>query len=167
MATTAWGNAIVEFGTPGAGNTMSTELKPVGYVLEDTLAIEKEDGTELQLFEEGHILRDQLQQEGVVRISGTLIGIPDDARTAFWDVTSSGSDDAKKVSVKSLISSKKYSTKLSVPQVPGSETLEAPYCSVSLGMAYSSTQGWTAPFTITILKGETGKLFDFGVVAAV
>ena len=160
MKQTAWGNAILEFGTPGAGDTMSATLTKIGEILEETLGIEVEDGTELSLFEEGHILRDMLRQEGTVRINGTIIGIPDVVMAEFWDVESA----TGKTNVKSMVSGQKYSVKISVPGQLGSDTLEVPYTSVKLGMAYASNQGWTAPFTFTIMKGATDVLFSFGVV---
>ena len=160
MKPTAWGNAIVEYGTPGEGDTMATALTQLGYVEEETLGIEIEDGTVLSLYEEGHILRDEKQLENTVRINGTLIGIPDEVMEEFWDTEASGS----KINVKSTVSGKKYSVKLSTPDQPGSDTLEVPYASVSLGVAYASNHGWSAPFTFTIIKGESDVLFTFGVV---
>jgi hypothetical protein len=163
---TAWGNSILEIGTPGTGNAMSDTLEQIGYILEETLTIELEDGTELTLYEEGHILRDQLQQEGTVRITGTLIGIPDDVIAKFWQVETEGTGDTAKTWVKSMVASEKYSVRMGTPAVVGSERLLVPYASVNLGVAYSSTQGWTAPFTFTILKGATERMFGFDKVPA-
>ncbi len=146
---------------------MATIFKSMGNILEESLSIEKEDGTVLQLFEEGHILIDELHQEPTLKINATIIGIPEDIRQAFWNVETSGTGDARKVSVKSLLNSNKYSVKFAAEGVPGSETFEAPYCSVNMGPAYTSAQGWTATVVITILKGKSGRLFDFGVVPAV
>lgn len=161
---TAWGNVKGYVGTPGAGDAMATTLESIGVIQEGTLEVTNEAGDVLQLFEEGHILKDQLQLEGTLNVNFTLIGIPDSARKKFWDVEETGTGNAKKVSVKSLISNSKWSFKFAAEQVPGSETFEAPLCAVSMTPAYASTQGWTADVSMTILKGDTGKLFDFGIV---
>jgi hypothetical protein len=134
-------------------------------IKEETLAFAKEDGAELQLFEEGHILRDSLEQEPVLRVNATLIGIPDDARSDFWDVTKTGSGDTEKVNVKSMVTTKKFSFKMAAEQSPDSETFEAPYCSVKMGPLYSSVEGWTAEIIITVIKGASGVLFSFGKVS--
>ena len=118
----------------------------------------------LQLFEEGHILRDQLQLEGTLNVKFTLIGIPDLARKRFWSVEEKGAGNEKKISVKSLISNSKWSFKFAAEQVPGSETFEAPLCAVTMSPAYASKKGWSAQVSLTVLKGNTGVLFDFGSV---
>ncbi|NDV47795.1 hypothetical protein D0T49_12135 [Paludibacter sp. 221] len=117
---TAWGNVKMYFGTPTSTGEMPTTLNTMGYILEDSLAIESEEGTTLELFEEGHILRDRLQLEGVISISATIIGIPDETRKAFWNVTESGTGDAKKVSVNSMVNNSKFAVKFAAEQVPGS-----------------------------------------------
>lgn len=167
MNPTAWGNVKMYFGTPEQGGEMPSSLMSIGNILEGSLNIEKEDGTTLELYEEGHVLRDMMQLEPTLRVNATIIGIPEATRSAFWETEVNGAGEAKKVSVKSMVSNKKYAVKFAAEQVPGSDTFEAPYCSVNMGPAYSSEQGWTADVVITILKGDSGKLFDFGVVPAV
>jgi hypothetical protein len=140
-------------------------MTSIGFIEEETLSIEKEDGTELTLYEEGHILRDSLQQEPILRVKCTIIGIPDATRAAFWKTTTAGAGNAKKVKVASLVTSDKYAIKFAAEQVPGSETFEAPYCTVNMGPLYSSTGGWKADVQITLVKNGEWPLFSFGVVA--
>lgn len=161
---TAWGNVKMYFGAPGEDDTMSEDLVTMGYILEESLSFETEAGTVLELYEEGHILRDRLVLEPSVKINATIIGIPDETRKAFWDTATTGSGDTKKVAVKSMITRNKYSVKIAAEQVPGSETFEAPVCNVQMSPAYSSTQGWTANVVLTVIKGQTGVLFDFGII---
>jgi len=153
----AWGKILLEYGTPTVNQGMTTLLKTMGYVKEGSLSLEQEEGTKLQLFAEGHVLLDELQLEGVVKLKGTIIQIPETVRQEFWNTET----NAGKMSVKSMVTSNKYSVKLT-SEVEGSDTFEAPYCSINFGLAYSSTEGWSAPFTITVLKGKSGKLFEIG-----
>lgn len=167
LTPTAWGNAVIEIGTPGEGNTIADTFEQLGYALEESLAIEQEDGTLLELYEEGHILRDSLQQEGTITITGTLIGIQDDVLTKFWKTKTEGTGDDAKIWVQSTVSTGKYSLRMGTPSVEGSDRLLVPYASVKLGVAYASTQGWTAPFTFTIVVGATGDAFGFDKIPAI
>ncbi len=159
---TAWGNATLEVGTPGEGDVMATTLDKVGYVLQDSLGLEQEDGTVLQLIEEGGIIHDQMQQEGIKTIVGEMIGMQDDIMQRFWTTETDGTITW----VKSTVTSNKFSFRISVPQNVGSKRMLIPYASMSLGVAYSSAQGWTQPFTITILTGATGNQFGWDEVPA-
>jgi len=154
---TGWGKVSLLYGTPTSSQEMATTLVKMGDILENSLSIEQQEGTKLQLYAEGHILKDELQLEGTNSIKATLIGIPEDTRKKFWATDNAGE------TVSSMITASKFSIKL-VPHVLGAETLSAPYCSINLGMAYSSQQGWTAPVTVTILQNEAGKFFEFGTV---
>lgn len=160
MAATAWGNVKMYFGEPNA--TASTLM---GDILEESLSIETAEGTVLELYEEGHILKDRLQLEPTITIKATLIGIPEAARSAFWQLAAGSEATEGKVTVKSLVNNEKHSVRFA-SQVVGSETFEAPNCTISMSPAFASNQGWTATVTITVMKGENGKLFDFGKVAA-
>lgn len=143
--------------------TLSTMLK-MGYILEDTLEITNEEGDALELFEEGHILRDQVRLEGTITINCEIIGVPDNILEAFWVTETTGTGAEEKRQVKSLINNDKYAVAFYVPTAPGSDTFEAPYCTVNMGMGYSSTQGFTLPIEIIIVKGATENLFQFGIV---
>ena len=162
---TAWGEIEFFIGTPGTGDVMSTSLTSLGYMKEDSVGIEKEDGSLLQLFGTGHRLIDELKGEPTLRLKGTLIGISDTVAQEFWDATASGSGDEEKTGIKSFVTSKKMSVKMS-SKVVGSRTLEAPYCSVSLMPLFSEKEGWTAEIEFTILTGQTGYPFQFGIAPA-
>lgn len=163
---TAWGNAQIFYAPAGTDQTMPAlnTLKQMGYILEGTLAIANEEGDALELFEEGHILRDQMRLEGTITVNCEIIGVPDDIVESFWKTTASGTDGNAKRQVSSLINNDKFAVAFYVPDAPGSDTFEAPYCTVNMGTAYSSTQGWTLPIEIIIVKGAAEYLFQFGIV---
>jgi hypothetical protein len=159
---TAWGEAALEVGTPGAGQTLAETFEDIGYILEETLTLSTEDGTQLSLYSEGHKLRDILEQEGTYTIEGTLVGIPESARTKFWRTHTADGVQW----VQSTVSTEKFSVRMGTPKVVGSDRLLVPYSSVKLGMAYASNQGWTAPFSFTIVVGATEDMFGWDVVPA-
>jgi hypothetical protein len=161
---TAWGEIDIEFGTPGNGDLMSSTLKKIGTVKEESLSVEKEDGTKLELYGTGHILVDELKTDPKLTIKGIVIGISKENVTEFWDATPSGTGATEKIEVASLVSKKKYSVRLA-SKVSGSDTLEAPYCSVVFSPAFSEKEGWTAEFAFTMIKGASGKLFHIGKVS--
>lgn len=154
MANTAWGEQIVSFGTPAAGDAMSASLTSIGTIKEDSVSIEKADGTVLELYGTGHVLVDKLKGEPSLTLKFTLVGISDAAIALFWDAAKV----TTRTSVASLVNSTKKSVKLA-SKVVGSDTLEAPYCEVSMGPLFSEKEGWTAEISVTIIKGATGKLF--------
>lgn len=166
MSKTAWGEVEMQFAETTVDEAMPTVLASIGEILEGSLGLEKEDGTKLQLFKEGHILVDELQQEPTLKVKATIIGIPNAIKEKFWDTENTGSGDSEKYAVKSLINSKKFAIAFAAVKVPGSETFEAMKCTISMSPLYSSTQGWTSDVQITIIKGLTGKLFQFGKVPA-
>lgn len=152
----AWGEIVLSYGTPGASDAMSASLTPLGYIKEDSLAIETEEGEVMQLFGTGHVLVDEQGGEPSVRIKATLIGVDD----TFWtmDATNTGQ-------VESFIDSAYYSIKVA-SKVVGSETLEAPKCKIAAKPLFSEKEGWTVELTITVLKGLAGYFWNFGTVAA-
>jgi hypothetical protein len=161
MANTAWGEQVVSFGTPAAGDTMSASLTDIGKIKEDTVSIEKADGTVLELFSTGHNLVDKLKGEPTLTLKFTLIGITAAAIALFWDATLVST----RTTVKSLVNSDKLSVKLA-SKVVGADTLEAPYCEVSMGPLFAEKEGWTAEISVTIIKGASGNLFFMDKVAA-
>jgi hypothetical protein len=163
---TAWGEVKMNFAETNEDETMPANLSTIGEILEETLSIEKEDGAKLQLFREGHILHDELAQEPILRVNATLIGIPEASRAAFWDASPEGEGAALRYKVKSLINSKKFAIQFAAVKVPGSDTFEAPKCTIEMSPLYSSTQGWTATIVITIMKTKDDLLFQFGKVPA-
>lgn len=154
MAITAWGEVIISFGTPAAGDAMSATLTDIGKIKEDTVSIEKADGTVLELFSTGHNLVDKLKGEPTLTLKATLIGITAAAVALFWETTTV----TTRTAVASLVNSTKKSVKLA-SKVVGSDTFEAPYCEVSMGPLFSEKEGWTAEVSITVIKGATGKIF--------
>lgn len=162
---TAWGETLLKFGLTGAGDAMSASLGTMGIVKEDSISLDPTDGTKLQLFGSGHVLLDQLTNEPTLTLKAIIVGIPDAIKEAFWGAETTGVGDASTTEVSSLVNSKKFSVVMET-KVVGSETFEAPLCSISMTPLISEKEGWTASVTIDILKGATGKLFKFGRVAA-
>lgn len=168
MEKTAWGEVEMNFAETTADEKMPTDLQTIGEIMEESLGLETEDGTKLQLFKEGHILVDELQQEPTLKVNATIIGIPDNIRTQFWEgekiTEGEGENAVEKYAVKSLVNTKKFAIQFAAIKVPGSDTFEAPKCSISLSPLYSSTQGWTCSVAITLFRAKTGHLFLFGKV---
>lgn len=154
---TAWGEIVLSTGTPGASDAMSTSLTPLGYIKEDSLAIETEDGEVMQLFGTGHVLIDEQGGEPSVRIKATLIG----ANKTFWDMAESPNTGR----VESFVTSAFYSVRFA-SKVVGSDTFEAPKCKIAAKPLFSEKEGWTVELTITVLKGTAGYFWNFGTVAA-
>jgi hypothetical protein len=158
---TAWGEQVVSIGTPGTGDIMATTLADIGLIKEESISFEKADGTKLELFSTGHNLVDSLRTEPIITLKMTLIGITDSARQMFWKTTTA----LGRTTVKSLVNSTKYSVKLA-SKVVGADTLEAPYCEVSMGPLFAEKEGFTAEVAFTFLRGATGDLFYMDVVPA-
>lgn len=156
MAATAWGEILLSYGTPGTNDEMATSLSSLGYIKEDSLSIDTEEGEMLQLFGTGHVLVDEQGSEPIVRIKATLIGV----NNTFWDMASSPD-----TAVESFVDSANYSIKMA-SKVVGSETLEAPKCKVAAKPLFSEKEGWTVELTITVLKGKAGYYWNFGTVTA-
>ena len=156
----------MNIGLTGANDIMATALESIGVLKEDSLSLATEEGKKYELWGSGHELIDELQGEPILTVSGTVIQIPDDIRKKLWEVSEQGSGDAKKIQVKSLVTREKYSVQFA-SKVVGSETFEAPKCSVSMKPVFSETEGWTAEFSFKIIKSKiTGVLFQFGTVAS-
>ena len=154
---TAWGEIKVSIGTPGTGDTMSTTLVDIGYILQDSISVEKSDGTAYELRASGGTLVDQMQSDPTFKINLTLIGI--EKAKQFWKMNT-----GKPTAVDSFVNTNKYSV-LMASQVVGSDTFEAPVCTISGSPVFTEKEGWTVPLVITVLKGAAGYLFNFGKVA--
>lgn len=155
---TAWGTIVMSVAKTGALDVMGTPLVSLGTIKEDTLAIAPEDGGAMQLFGSGHILVDELKNEPTLKLTCTLIGLTNAKQ--FWTM-----DTTLTTAVKSLLSSEDWSVEFK-SAVVGSDTFKAPKCRITGLPVFSEKEGWTVNLEITILKGATGWLFDFGTVAA-
>lgn len=163
MKETAWGKIEMEIGTPAANGGMSESLESIGLLKEDTLSIEAADGTVLELYTSGHELRDELKGEPTITVKATIIEMPEAVRAKIWEIESVDTAGNPKYRVKSLVSNRKWSTRFA-SQVVGSETFEAPYCSMSMKPVFSEKEGWSAEVEFKLLRGQAGYLFDFGIV---
>lgn len=67
--------------------------------------------------------------------------------------------------IKSFVCSEYFSVKMA-SKVVGSDSLEAPKCTVSVKPVFSEKEGWSAEVEFTILKGTAAYLFNVGTVAA-
>lgn len=163
---TAWGEILMDIGLTGANDAMASALETIGVLKEDSLALATEDGKKYELWGSGHELIDELQGEPILTVTGNIIQVPEEVRKKFWEISEQGSGDSKKMQVKSLVTREKWSVKFA-SRIPGSETFEAPKCSVSMKPVFSETEGWTADFSFKIIKSKaTGVLFQFGTVPA-
>ena len=158
---TAWGNLIAELAEANSNGTMPETLDQFGWVHEGSVATNVDAGSPLQLFETGHILRDEKDQEPVINYTMDVLGIPDEMAAMFWDATAAGEGDAQKIAIKSFVNSRKYAIRLSTPSVPGSDTWEAPYCKVNMSAPnWAEETGWMCTLSITVLK-PTSDIYAF------
>lgn len=160
-APTAWGNLRMYY-APADEETGAmpafADLLSVGYVLEDSISTDIEEGDVRQLFEEGHILRDELRLDSTLTINFTIIGIPSAIATAFWDATVTGTGPTEIIQVNSLTNTNKYAIRLDAPAT-NSQALEAPFCTINMTPIISSEQGWTAECSATIIAGPANYTF--------
>lgn len=156
---TAWGEIVMSVAKTGASDVMGTPLVPLGYIKEDSLAIETEEGEVMQLFGTGHVLVDEQGGEPSVRIKATLLGITNGKQFWTFDATNVGQ-------VESFVTTDNYSVKFA-SKVVGSESFEAPKCKIAAKPLFSEKEGWTIELTITVLKGVAGYFWNFVTVAAV
>lgn len=140
------------------------DLISIGVLKEETIGMTSEDGTAYELWGSGHVLVDEMKGEPTLKVTGTIVQVPEETRKRFWDTESVGTGSEKKMRVKSLVSTKKYAVQFAFP-VSGSETFETLYCSVTLKPLFEEKEGWTAEVEFKILRGPAGYLFDFGVVS--
>ena len=161
---TMWGEVHLFIGTPGDGDTLATSFEDLGLIDDEGISIETEDGESYELKDINGKLVDKLTKEPTLRITATLLKPTEETRGKFWQMEEEGTGESRKVWVKSMIASKKYSIKLAVPNRPGTETFEVPLCTVAMKPTWSKEKGFTAPVTFDVITGETGKPFCFGVV---
>lgn len=164
----AWGNTRIYYLAAASDGSMPalSAMTFMGHIYqENDITITTEDGETLELRETGNILRDQLQQEGTITIELSIIGIPTNVLN-FWQTTTTGTGADAKRRVQSMVNNDKYAIAFYVPDVPESDTFEAPYCTVNMGIGYASTTGYIQPVSITVLKGAAEYLFQLGLVPA-
>ena len=159
---TAWGNLILELATAEATGEMPKALEQLGWILENSISLDVQRGTKMELKETGSIVRDSMESEPTITVGMDIIGIPTAMRTKFWDAE----DKEGKTRVKSLVTSSKFGIKISNPAVKGSDTIEIPKASVFMSPVLSDDKGYTAKLEFTILKSEAEYLFDMGTVAS-
>lgn len=164
MSKTAWGDVNLYIGLTGASDALTEVWSNLGYISEDGVTIETEDGEENELKDVNGLLLDSMQEEGTLSISFTLINPTEETRGKFWSLEEEGTDgDSRKVWVKSLINSSYYSIALANPKAEGSESFIAPKCKVTMKPIYDATKGFMAEVSCKILAPSTGKIFGFGL----
>lgn len=161
---TAWGEILMQIGKTGANDAMAAPLKSIGVLKEESISLTTEEGKKYQLYGSGHELLDELLGEPSLTVTATIVQVPEETRKELWEVEETGEGEAKKMKVKSMVTREKYSVQFA-SRVPGSETFEAPRCSVNMKPIFSETEGWSAEVSFNIIKSKkTGVLFQFGVV---
>ena len=163
---TSWGEVHLFIGTPGDGDTMSTNMVDLGLIDESGISIETSDGDSYELKDINGKVHDKLVLEPTLSMTATLLKPSEETRGKFWEMEEEGSGDGRKVWVKSMIANQKYSVKLAIPNRPNTETFEAPYCTVTMKPSWSKEKGFTAEVKFDILEGKTGNAFGFGKPAA-
>lgn len=159
MEKIAWGEIIMSIAPTGALDVMGTPLVELGFVKEDSMAINLEEGPKLQLFGTGHVLVDEVQQEDIINVAATLIGL--EKATQFWEMGTGPTEGQ----VISLVNSDNWSVKFA-SKVVGSKTFEAPKCKIKATPVFSEKEGWSANLKITVLKGAAGYFYKHGTVSA-
>lgn len=163
---TAWGEIDMELGKTASGDLMSTEMESIGILKEESLSLSTEDGKKYELYGSGHELVDELQGEPSLTVTGTVVQVPEKTREKLWEIKKEGAGDEQKLIVKSMVTRDKYSVRFA-SRVVGSETFEAPLCSVNMKPVFSETEGWCAEVSFRIIRSKlTNILFLFGVVPA-
>lgn len=163
MSETAWGKIQMELGAPAVDGGMSKNLESIGILKDESISIEAADGTNYELYGSGHELVDELKGEPTITVKATIIQMPEAVRAKIWEIESVDAAGNPKYRVKSLVTNRKWSTRFA-SQVVGSETFEAPYCSMSMKPVFSEKEGWSAEVEFKIIRGKAGYLFDFGIV---
>ena len=165
-----WAKSIKVFlGSTGKGDTMATEMGDLGAIDTDALTIETADGTVLELKDINGKLLSRLQQEPTVTINFTLLSPSETTRDRFWTIKEEGEGEARKLKVVSLIQNEPMSLRFANVDAIGSETFEAPKCSVSMNMVYAANKGYTGVCKAILMwpqrtEGVKSELFQFGVV---
>ena len=163
---TAWGSVHAYLGAVGSNGTMGNILDDLGAIDENALTIETQDGRKYELIDINGDLLDELMKQPKLIINFTLLKPSEVTRSKFWDIEEVGSGDTRKARVKSLVKNSKYSFKFANIEAIGSETFEAPVVKVYMKPLYEPAKGWKAECSVTLIKGEAGYLFDFGVVTS-
>jgi len=161
LVKTAWGEVVVKAALAAATGLMPQELIDLGFILEDSVSVETEDGTVLQLRGTGGTLLDKLSQEDTLTLNLTLIGVNKENVDKFWDTEE---DENGVLWVKSTVTTQKFAIGLAT-KVVGSETLLMPNTSVKASLSFAEDQGWTMVCAFTFMKAPNGRLFGFGKVA--
>lgn len=159
----------VYLGEMGAGETLSSTFEDLGIVDVDSLTITTADGTVIELKDINGELIDRIKQQPTITVGFTLLKPSEKTRGKFWEIREAGTGDTRKVQVVSLVQNKPMSLKFANIENVGSETFEAPKCSVSMNLAYAANKGYTGACSVILMKpqratAEKPELFQFGVV---
>lgn len=159
----------VYLGEIGAGETLSPLFEDLGIIDADSLTITTADGTVIEIKDINGELIEQVKLQPTLTVGFTLLNPSEKTRGKFWELREVGEGDARKVQVVSLVQNKRMSLKFANIDNIGSETFEAPKCSISMSLAYAANKGYTGTCTAVLLKPQrTGNLkpeiFQFGVV---
>lgn len=163
---TAWGDVHVYLAEPGADGAMGSVWEDLGSIDENALSIETTEGTVYTLKDINGKVLDKLSLEPEIAVNFTILKPTDLVMSKYWQVAESGSGDAKKLWVKSMVQTKNMSFKFANPKAVGSRTFEAPSASINMMPSYDPAKGWTGVSKAEILNTSAEGWFAFGVVAA-
>ena len=165
MSNTAWGTISMKMAkTTDKGATFNAAgLETIGTLKEDSISLSTEDGKKYELYGSGHQLIDELRGEPTIKVTATIVNIPEATRKAFWQTEGSLDGSTKQLKVKSMVTVDKFGVQFG-SDVTGSETFEAPYCSVNLKPIFAEAEGWSGEVEFTIMRGAADHLFAFGIV---
>jgi len=162
---TVWQNIHIFVGTMGANDAMASSWDDLGSIDANALTITTQDGTVYRLVDINGKLLDILRDEPQLTINFTLLKPTEATRGKFWTVEESGSGNTRKLQVKSLLPTSHMSVKFA-STIVGSETFEAAKAFVSMKPGWEKAKGFNNPCTAELVMGQTGVLFQFGVVPA-
>jgi len=160
-------NAFI-FAEDNSKNT-TNGVYDLGILDEDGFSISTDDGDVLELKDINGTLIDRLQKEGTITPAFTIVKPSEQTRGFFWDIVSSGSDEAPDhFKVSSLLTQKHYAIAFGNvgADAEGTEAVVFPYCSVTASPVYSADKGWTLECSAYAIKGGAAAagekfLFDF------
>lgn len=159
---TTWQDIHIWVGTMGAGDAMASSWDDLGIIDENALSITTQDGTQYNLLDINGELVDYLENEPMLTINFTLLKPSEATRGKFWTVEESGTGNARKLQVKSLLPTTHMSIKFGSASIADAETFEAAKAFVKMSPAFEKAKGFNNPCTAKLIKGATGSLFQFG-----
>lgn len=153
MEKIAWGKPGITMGKTGSNDAMSSEMKSVGTVKEDSTLVDPQDGGEKELYGEGHELVASEEMEGYDKITFDVIEADLKTVAAFYGETIEADGDFTK---KTTVVKEPYSVQID-PSNIGAVGYKAPKCSVKIKSTFTAKEGWLHKFELKAMKAASGE----------